>query len=169
MNGLASFLVDVPSSIQRDLAVQFPAYRAVMLFSYLQDKWQVSQKLTVDLGVRHDFYPPATPRLKGGFSNYDPSTNTLVVAGYGNNPMNLGRKTYYTGFAPRVGFAYRLDHQDGAPRRLRPQLDSVPGQQVCLGQLPGQADQRVSEHEHVRAVADADRRVPLDGHRLPCA
>ena len=57
--------------------MQFPAYRAVMLFSYLQDKWQVSQKLTVDLGLRHDFYPPATPRLKGGFSNYDRTTNTL--------------------------------------------------------------------------------------------
>jgi hypothetical protein len=109
VNSLASFLVDVPSSVQRDLAVQFPAYRAWMMFSYFQDKWQVSQKLTIDLGLRHDFYPPATPRLKGGFSNYDPSNNTLVVAGYGNNPMNLGRKTYYTGFAPRVGVSYRFN------------------------------------------------------------
>lgn len=109
VNGLASFLLDVPSQIQRDLAVAFPAYRAWMVFTYLQDKWQVSQKLTVDLGLRHDFYPPATPRLNGGFSNYDPSNNTLVVAGVGNNPSNLGRKTYYTGFAPRVGMAYRVD------------------------------------------------------------
>ena len=109
VNGLASFLVDTPSSVQRDLAVQFPAYRAWMVFSYFQDKWQVSQKLTIDLGLRHDFYPPATPRLKGGFSNYDPSNNTLVVAGYGNNPMNLGRKTYYTGFAPRIGASYRIN------------------------------------------------------------
>jgi hypothetical protein len=109
VNALASFLLDTPSNVQRDLAVQFPAYRAWMVFSYLQDKWQVSQKLTIDLGLRHDFYPPATPRLKGGFSNYDPSNNTLVVAGYGNNPMNLGRKTYYTGFAPRVGVSYRID------------------------------------------------------------
>jgi hypothetical protein len=109
VNALAAFLVDTPYTVQRDLAVQFPAYRAVMLFSYVQDKWQVSQKLTVDLGLRHDFYPPATPRLKGGFSNYDPATNSLVVAGYGSNPMNLGRKTYYTGFAPRIGFAYRID------------------------------------------------------------
>ena len=31
------------------------------------------------------------------------------MAGYGNNPMNLGRKTYYTGFAPRVGVAYRFN------------------------------------------------------------
>jgi len=111
VNSLASFLVDTPSLVQRDLAIAFPAYRAWMLFSYVQDKWQVSPKLTIDLGVRHDFYPPATPRLKGGFSNYDPATNSLVVAGYGNNPMNLDRKTYYTGFAPRVGFSYRMNPQ----------------------------------------------------------
>jgi hypothetical protein len=108
-NSLASLLLDTPSQIRRDLAVAFPAYRAVMVFSYLQDKWQVSPKLTLDFGVRHDFYPPATPRLPGGFSNYDLATNSLIVAGYGNNPMNLGRKTYYTGFAPRIGVAYRFN------------------------------------------------------------
>ena len=69
----------------------------------------MSQKLTVDLGLRHDFYPPGTPRLKGGWSNYDFQTNTFQVAGYGGVLMNLGRATSYTGFAPRVGFAYRLN------------------------------------------------------------
>src|SRR3989442_15201111 len=83
------------SLFQRDLAVVFPAYRAVMLFTYVQDKWQVTPKLTIDLGLRHDYYPPATPRLPGGFSNYDTATNSLIVAGIGSNPMNLGRKTYY--------------------------------------------------------------------------
>jgi hypothetical protein len=82
-----------------------------MLFTYVQDKWQVTPKLTIDLGLRHDFYPPATPRLAGGFVNYDAATNNLVVAGVGNNPMNLGRKTYYTGFAPRIGLAYRFDNK----------------------------------------------------------
>jgi carboxypeptidase family protein len=111
VNSASSFLLDVPSLFQRDLAVVFPAYRAVMLFSHIQDKWQISQKLTLDLGLRHDFYPPATPRLPGGFSNYDPSNNTLVVAGIGNNPMNMGRKTYYRNFAPRAGMAYRIDNR----------------------------------------------------------
>ncbi len=109
VNALASFLLDVPNTFRRDLAITFPTYRAWMLFTYIQDKWQVSPKLTLDLGLRHDFYPPATPRLPGGFSNYDPSNNTFVVAGYGNNPMNLGRKTFYTNFAPRLGVAYRFD------------------------------------------------------------
>jgi hypothetical protein len=108
VNGLASFLLDAPQLVRRDLAIEFPSYRAWMLFTYLQDKWQVTPKLTVDLGLRHDYYPPATPRRAGGFSNYDPSNNSLVVAGYGNNPLNLGRKTFYTNFAPRVGFAYRM-------------------------------------------------------------
>jgi hypothetical protein len=111
VNSAASFLLDAPSQLQRDLAVAFPAYRAVMLFSYLQDKWQVSPKLTVDFGVRYDFYPPATPRLAGGFSNYDWTNNTLVVAGIGNNPMNLGRQTYYKNFAPRFGLAYRINNK----------------------------------------------------------
>jgi Carboxypeptidase regulatory-like domain len=109
VNGLASFLLDVPQTVRRDLSVQFPTNRLWMLFTYIQDKWQVNQKLTVDLGVRHDYYPPNTPRLAGGWSNYDWTTNTFQVAGYGNIPMNLGRKNYYTNFAPRVGFAYRFD------------------------------------------------------------
>ncbi len=109
VNALASLLLDTPQQFRRDLAVQFPTNRLWTFYSYFQDKWQVSQKLTVDLGLRHDFYPPGKPRLKGGWSNYDFSTNTFQVAGYGNIPMNLGRKTSYTGFAPRVGFAYRLN------------------------------------------------------------
>ncbi len=109
VNSLASMLLDIPSLFRRDLAVQFPTQRLWMFFGYFQDKWQVSQKLTVDLGVRYDFYPPGTPRLPGGWSNYDFKTNTFQVAGYGDVPMNLGRKTYYTGFAPRLGMAYRMN------------------------------------------------------------
>ncbi len=68
----------------------------------------MTPKLTVDLGVRWEFYPPATPQFAGGFSNYDPTTNNLVLAGVGNNPSNLGMKTRYKYFAPRIGLAYRL-------------------------------------------------------------
>ncbi|MFB3825324.1 MAG: carboxypeptidase regulatory-like domain-containing protein [Bryobacteraceae bacterium] len=108
-NALASFLLDVPSLFQRALPGVFPSRRTTPIFTYVQDKWQATPKLTLDLGLRHDFYPPYTPRLVAGFSNYDFTNNTFVVAGVGGNPMNLGRKTYYTGFAPRAGAAYRID------------------------------------------------------------
>ncbi|MFT4112429.1 carboxypeptidase regulatory-like domain-containing protein [Silvibacterium sp.] len=110
-NEMASLLLDVPSQEGRDLNTYFPAYRQWWFFAFGGDKWQVTPKLTADIGVRWELYPPATPKESGGFSNYDPSNNTLVIAGVGNNPSNLGMKTRYSYFAPRVGFAYRATEQ----------------------------------------------------------
>lgn len=107
-NDMASFLLDVPYQLGRDINTYFPAYRQWEFFAFAGDKWQVSPKLTIDLGLRWEFYPPATPQFPGGFSNYDPTTNNLVIAGVGSNPSNLGMKTRYNFFAPRIGLAYRL-------------------------------------------------------------
>jgi hypothetical protein len=109
-NNFASFLLDLPSSGGRDIAAYYPALRANQFFAFGQDKWQVSSKLTLDLGVRWEFYPPATPRFAGGFSNYNPTNNTLELAGIGSVPMNLGLQTYYRYFAPRMGIAYRINN-----------------------------------------------------------
>ena len=106
-NFVASFLLQQPSQVGRDLNTFFPRYRQWWTFAFASDKWQATPKLTLDLGVRWDFYPPATPAVHGGFSNYDPVNNQLVLAGLGSNPSNLGMKTQYRYFAPRTGFAYR--------------------------------------------------------------
>ena len=108
-NNFAAFLLDVPNQAGRDLGTYFPAYRQWEFFTFAQDKWTVSPKLTLDLGLRWEFYPPATPHFDGGFSNYDPANNTLVIAGIGGNPSDLGMKTRYRYFAPRIGVAYRLN------------------------------------------------------------
>ena len=94
-NDIASFLLDQPSQTGRDLNTFFPAYRQWWFFAYATDKWQVTPKLTVDLGIRWEFYPPATPKSPGGFSNYDPVNNNIVIAGIGGNPSNLGMQTRY--------------------------------------------------------------------------
>jgi Carboxypeptidase regulatory-like domain/TonB dependent receptor len=115
-NSWASFLLDVPTAASvagssgsgRDLVTYFPAYRASQLFLFVQDKWVATPKLTLDLGLRWEFYPPGTPHFAGGFSNYNPVTNSLVIAGVAQNPRNLGMVTRYKYFAPRTGFAYRL-------------------------------------------------------------
>ena len=106
-NFMGSFLLDQPSQTGRDLNTFFPCYRQWWFFAYGGDKWQATPKLTVDYGVRWEFYPPATPRIAGGFSNYNPSNNTLVLAGLGGNPSNLGINTQYKYFAPRTGLSYR--------------------------------------------------------------
>ncbi len=111
-NQFASLMLDVPQTVGRDLPVVFPAYRQWQFFAYVNDKWQFSPKLTLDLGLRWEFYAPATPQFPGGFSNYDPTNNTLVVAGVGGNPSNLGMQKRWTDFAPRFGLAYRLTNHD---------------------------------------------------------
>jgi len=107
-NNFAGFLLDVPNQVGRDLPVIFPAYRATQFFAFVQDKWQLTKKLTLDIGLRWEFYPPGTPRFPGGFSNFDPESNSLVLAGIGNNPMNLGLQSNKKNFAPRLGLAYRF-------------------------------------------------------------
>jgi hypothetical protein len=111
-NQFASFMLDVPQTVGRDLPVAFPAYRQWQFFTYVNDKWQFSPKLTVDLGLRWEFYAPATPQFAGGFSNYDPNNNTLVVAGVGGNPLDVGMNKRWRDFAPRLGLAYRLTDHD---------------------------------------------------------
>ena len=110
-NYMAAFLLDSPSQVGRDVNTYFPAYREWQVFGFAGDKWQVTPKLTLDLGLRWEFYPPATPEFAGGFSNYNPFNNTLVIAGVGGNPLNMGMKTYYNNWAPRIGLAYRLSEK----------------------------------------------------------
>ncbi len=110
VNNMASFLLDQPSSGGRDIAAYYPALRGHQFFAFAQDKWQVSSKLTLDFGLRWEFYPPPTPRFAGGFSNYNPANNTLVLAGIGDNPMNMGMQKNWKYFAPRLGISYRVNN-----------------------------------------------------------
>jgi outer membrane receptor protein involved in Fe transport len=51
-NSFASFLLDVPYNSGRDLPIIFPAYRAYQFFTYINDQWLVTPKLTLNLGLR---------------------------------------------------------------------------------------------------------------------
>ncbi len=109
-NDMASFLLDSPqaSSTGRDFSGTFPTYRAWYFFPYVSDTWQVSKKLTVAIGLRWEIYPPGLPAFPGQFSNFIPSSNTLVVGGVGGNPNNGGLVNHLNYLAPRLGLAYRL-------------------------------------------------------------
>ncbi|MEP7362157.1 MAG: TonB-dependent receptor [Acidobacteriota bacterium] len=108
-NSMASFLLDLPNLAGRDFPVTFPTRRELNYNFYFQDKWQVSSKLTIDMGLRYEILKAGQPRFPGGYSNYNYLNNTLEVAGFGNIPMDLGVKTYYNSFGPRLGISYRVN------------------------------------------------------------
>jgi outer membrane receptor protein involved in Fe transport len=109
-NAFASFLLDAPAEIGRDLRVVDPGTRHYGYFTFIQDKWQATQNLTIDLGLRHEYYTPLMGlEERGSMSNYDSATNTLRVAGYGEVDNSVDVKSYWKNFSPRVGASYRLN------------------------------------------------------------
>ena len=100
--------------------------RANDFSAFFQDDWQVNRRLTLNLGMRYDFFGPTT-ETDGHFVGFDPSkaatiavpgvgevvTGGFVQAGNGNLPgiPKVGDglvNPNYKNFGPRVGFAYQL-------------------------------------------------------------
>ncbi|MDX2270192.1 MAG: TonB-dependent receptor [Bryobacter sp.] len=105
-NAFAAFLLDVPNSTGRDLPFVFPARRELTYNFYIQDKFQVTPKLTIDMGFRLERERGSRPRFEGGFSNYNPTNNSLELAGIGNVPFQIADSN--NNWGPRLGVAYRL-------------------------------------------------------------
>lgn len=108
-NAWAAFLLDVPNQSGRDLPFVFPARRELIWNFYIQDKWQVTQKLTVDFGIRLERERGSRPRFAGGYSNYNPANNTLELSGLGNVPINIAQSN--NNWGPRLGIAYRANEK----------------------------------------------------------
>jgi TonB dependent receptor len=110
-NSLASFLLDWPANVTRDLKViDLPGTRHWAISGFIHDKWQAHPNVTVDLGLRWEYYDPLQGiEGQGTLANYDPSTNTIRVAGYGDTDDALNVKKTFTNFAPRTGVSWRLD------------------------------------------------------------
>ena len=101
---LADFFFGARSQYQ--LATQVQArVRQYGNFFYVQDDWKVSEKLTVNAGLRYDIMTPARD-ADDRLANFDPSTNSLKMAS--GDDRSLQRQPY-NNFAPRLGAAYRLN------------------------------------------------------------
>jgi Carboxypeptidase regulatory-like domain len=77
---------------------------------YVQDDWRATSKLTLNLGLRWDLYPPWV-EIDDRQSNFDVTTAQFVVASDNAtiDGVKVGRhlQTYSKkDFGPRVGFAY---------------------------------------------------------------
>ena len=108
--GLATFLLGDESSFARYVSNSTDAAeRQKRLFTYIQDTWRVTPKLTVNYGLRWEIYFPqyVNGKDKGGFQNL--ATGEVLVTGENGIGMNGNIDTSLTHFAPRIGIAYQLD------------------------------------------------------------
>ncbi len=78
-------------------------------FFYGQDTWRVTPKLTVNYGLRWEFYTPESVNGKGNGGFAVLPQGVIRVAGYGGIGMNGDTKDNWTQFAPRLGIAYQIN------------------------------------------------------------
>lgn len=74
---------------------------------YGRDNWKVSRKVTINLGLRYEYYPLIN-RDDRGIERWNPYTNIVYFGGLGATPSNAGITVSKKLFAPRVGFAWRF-------------------------------------------------------------
>ncbi len=103
---LADFLFGARSTYELNNSV-IVHYRQRMHFAYLQDEFKVSQKLTLNLGLRYEF---ATPQYleDNKLVNFDPVGLKLIPASDGSLYHRALVNPDRNNFAPRLGFAYSI-------------------------------------------------------------
>jgi hypothetical protein len=106
-NELASFLLGYASLIEQDFLLAWVGLRGIETGLYLADDWRVSKRLTLNLGLRWDYYSPYN-EVANRIANFDVDTATVKIAGVDGVDSRAGVKKDLRNFAPRFGFAYQV-------------------------------------------------------------
>ncbi|MCX6604592.1 MAG: carboxypeptidase regulatory-like domain-containing protein [Acidobacteria bacterium] len=128
----ATMLLGTPTEIRRSSGNTLTDAHVLASQAYFQDDWRVTNKLTVNLGLRWEFANPpydstdrignlvvtrdqTTGRYTGNlmWATTNPSVNPATgTINDGPNQRGYGRslkRSNYRDFAPRLGIAYQLD------------------------------------------------------------
>ncbi|MBC7925048.1 MAG: TonB-dependent receptor, partial [Bryobacteraceae bacterium] len=101
----ADFLANIPSRVQVTFGVLPFRMTQWQIGGFLQDDFRVSRRLTLNLGVRYDYFSVPKERDDRLFNVSNFGAGALL-------PSDSIYKADRNNFSPRVGFAYTLD-QDG--------------------------------------------------------
>jgi len=108
--GLAAFLLGDVTSFGRYVSQSTTANETQPRFFFFgQDTWRVSNKLTVNIGLRWEIYKPESVRGTGQGGWVDPLTGEVRVAGTQGVDLTGNTSTDYKHFAPRIGIAYQVN------------------------------------------------------------
>lgn len=104
------FLNGVPDRIQiSNTPIQWRQQNLLLNFFYIQDKWQIGNKLTLNLGLRFDRFTSFLPEQVRESANSNVWATGTDIAGlqtFGNNRWKERRVATFNMPVPRVSFIY---------------------------------------------------------------
>jgi hypothetical protein len=124
VNSFADFLLGQADNYQKGVQTFNPEPLRYSTFAfYVQDSYQASQRLTLNYGIRYEYYPlPVGDHF--GTVRFDPSVlstvtdspgthtvGTVLVGGKGSIPQHANISNGWGMIVPRFGLSYRINDQ----------------------------------------------------------
>jgi len=134
-NGLAGFVLGLPVEVQRDVQELQMTGREWQLGYYLNDHWNVNDKLTLNLGLRLEKYP-LMHRANSGIERLDYNTYTVLIGGKGDVPEDVGIHVKSLYLAPRLGAIYRINNDTVVRAGYGRTFNPLPWSRPMRGSFP---------------------------------
>lgn len=120
-NAFAAFLLGTPQTAEKSLQYELMTTREWQYGFFFRDRWQVKNNLTVTLGLRYELFPIMV-RADRGIEALDLNSPVqldakgkpngvmqVLLGGRGGNSETLNIASSKKMFAPRLGFAWRVN------------------------------------------------------------
>jgi outer membrane receptor protein involved in Fe transport len=134
-NQYAGFLLGLDTGYGKSIQYEEMSGRENQYGLFISDRWNASPKLTVNLGLRYEYYPLMS-RENRGIEVLDLPSFDVLLGGVGSNSKSLGIKVSKTLFAPRLGVAYRLDDKTVFRAGYGQTFDPIPWSRPLRGFYP---------------------------------
>lgn len=104
---IADLLLGTPWVVYQGLQLTDPHTISNEHSFYLQDAWQVTNRLNLNYGVRYEYRQPYVD-ANNNASNFDRDTLDILIANRGSNSRSLVDSNK-ANFMPRIGIDYQID------------------------------------------------------------
>jgi outer membrane receptor protein involved in Fe transport len=134
-NELAGLVLGVASRRQKDVQEIEMTGRENQYGLYVNDHWNATDKLTLNLGLRFEMYP-LMKRKDSGIERLDLSTYEVLIGGRGSVPEDVGinLKKFYV--APRLGAIYRINDDTVVRAGYGRTFNPIPWSRPMRGSYP---------------------------------
>jgi hypothetical protein len=159
-NQYASFLLGLVSNASKSVQNELLTGREWQHGLFVRDRWQMSSRLTLDLGLRWEYYP-IMRRADRGIERVDLDTLEVLLGGRGGNPTNLGLTAGKDNFAPRVGAIFRLNESNVFRSGYGVTYNPLPWSRPMRGQYPLTIAADFQQNEPFSYYSRLEQGIPL--------